>query len=326
MLKLFKPTFENFVENYTGSIKNKFLSAIDGGKTKFVFNGPSGVGKNFLAEALAISRGFSIEKINVYTIEGDEKEGVSEKMADTIKNAAISTSLFGDSKKIVYIEDAEKVLSVDQTIFKKMSSVPGIIIFESVSGDVFKSRYRSALSGYEMIRFYKLNSKTVRSYISRLQALNKLVLDYEVVDELVRNSKGNLSSVISDLNMLLIAGNSSKVYPRYSEDSIFTQLSSVLSGDTGNTNVYFASDMEAKNFEIWLSDKAPLAVKGERLYKFFERLSNADIVLNKIKKQNWGLLRYVQSLLVFGTSLNSSSTPVEITYTAPDWNTYYRAE
>ncbi len=325
MLKTFSSSFENFIENYSGSIKNKLVTALNKGVTKFIFNGPSGSGKNFLAEALSSENGFTLEKINAYTVESDDKEGVSDKLVATIRNSAISTSLFGNAKKVVYVEDAEKVLSLDSTIFKKVAAIPGIIIFESTSGDIFRSKYKSALGGYEIIRLYKLNSRAVRAYILRLMAINKMNLDYKTVDDIVRNSKGNLTSVITDLKMIVLTGKNSRLYPRYSEDSIFTQLTAVFSGDYTNANVYFSSDLEAKNFEIWLADKAPSVVKGDKLYKFFERLSSADIILNKIRKQNWGLMRYVQSLLVFGASVNSPGSQISINYSAPDWNTYYRA-
>ncbi|MCW1294918.1 MAG: AAA family ATPase, partial [Candidatus Parvarchaeum sp.] len=287
MLSLFKPEIKMFVENYSNSISSKVLTAIKSGKSRFIFNGPAGTGKNFLAEAIANELNATFEVINLYELV-DDTQSVSSLMLESIKRTAVSKSLFQQNKKVIYIEDIEKLLSVDPSILQKLNSIASdsIIIFESETGDIFRSKYKRYLSAYEITRFYKLNNRVLKAFALKLVLYNKLKISEGLIDSIVRGAKGNIASVITDLNTIYITNSSHLDTFRNSDDSIFEKITAVFSGKIENTEIYFASDMEAKNFEIWLAEKAPQVLKKEELYHFFESLSSADIVLNKIKKQN----------------------------------------
>ncbi|MCL5101407.1 MAG: AAA family ATPase [Candidatus Parvarchaeota archaeon] len=327
MIKTIAPNLDDFAENYRGSIRNKFTSAINSGKTKFVFSGPSGSGKSFLAEAAAKSMGMSLEKINLYALENIDGNDVSSVMYSLIYNTAKSTSLFDSNKKLIYVEDIEKVLSVDPSILKKLFTVSSaVIVFESRSGDIFKAKNKSYITGYEVIRFYKLNDQVVNNYISKILLINNLKLSAPAVNAIAKNANGSLTNVLTDVETAALVS-SKDIYlpPRNADDSIFEQLNAVFSGDTSLVNTHFSSDLEAKNFEIWIADKAPQVFKGEALYQVFDKLSAVDIILNKIKKQNWSLLKYVQNGLFSGISAMSNGTRSNITYsTAPNWSVYYK--
>ena len=324
MISLFKPEIKMFVENYSNSISGKVLTAIKNGKSRFIFNGPSGTGKNFLAEAIANELKASFEIINLYELT-DDTQSVSSMILDNIKQSAISKSLFQQNKKVLYIEDLEKLLSVDSSIAQKLNSIAGdsIIIFESETGEIFRSKYKRFLSGYETIRFYKLNNRVLKTFAVKLILYNKIKLDDSIIESIVRSAKGNISSIITDLNTLYITNSRHVDAFRNSDDSIFEKITAVFSGKADNVEIYFASDMEAKNFEIWLADKAPQVLKKEELYHFFESLSAADIVLNKIKKQNWSLLKYVRNIMAYSCYGFKISFP-KVDFYAPKWDSYYK--
>jgi DNA polymerase III delta prime subunit len=323
MLSLFKPEIKMFCENYSNSISSKVLSLIKNGKSRIIFNGPAGTGKNFLAEALANSINASFEVINLYEF-SDDSQSVSSAILNNIKSSAVSKSLFQSNRKIIYIEDIEKILSVNPSIIPSITSlaVDSIIIFESESGEIFKSKYKKYISGCEVVRFYKLNNRVVRLFATKLAIYNRLQIDDRTLDIIVNGSKGNLASVITDMNTLSITGSKQIDSFRDSSDSIFDKINAVFSGKVENVDIYFSSDMEAKNFEIWLADKAPQVLKKEALYHFFESLSYSDIVLNKIKKQNWGLLKYTKSIMAYSCYAFSTTTS-KIDFYAPRWDLYY---
>jgi DNA polymerase III delta prime subunit len=323
MFSLFKPEIKMFVENYSNSIPSKVLTAIKNGKYRFVFNGPAGTGKNFLAEAIANELNATFEVINLYELT-DDTQSVSSLMMESIKRAAVSTSLFQQNKKVIYIEDMEKLLSVDPLIAQKLSSIAGdsIIIFESETGEIFRSKYKRYLSAYEITRFYKLNNRVLKTFALKLAIYNKLNINDGLIESIVRGAKGNISSVITDLKTVYITNSTHLDTFRNSDDSIFEKITAVFSGKVENVEIYFASDTEAKNFEIWLAEKAPQVLKKEELYHFFESLSFADIVLNKIKKQNWSLLKYVRNIMVYSCYGFKVSFP-KIDFYAPKWDSYY---
>lgn len=324
MLSLFKPEMRMFVENYSNSISSKALSAVRNGKSRFIFNGPAGTGKNFLAEAIANEINAVFEVINLYEM-SDDTQSVSSFVLESIKRSAVSKSLFQSNRKVIYIEDMEKLLSVDPTIAHKLSAIAGdsIIIFESETGDIFRGKYRRYLSGYEIVRFYKLNNRVLKTFAVKLVLHNRLKMDENLVDSIIRGAKGNISSVITDINTAYITNSINMSVFRNSEDSIFEKINAVFSGKVENVEIYFSSDMEAKNFEIWLADKAPQVFRGENLYHFFESLSAADIVLNKIKKQNWSLLKYVKNVMIYSCYSYKVSFP-KVDFSAPKWDDYYR--
>ncbi|MCL4398601.1 MAG: AAA family ATPase [Candidatus Parvarchaeota archaeon] len=324
MISLFKPEIKMFVENYSNSISAKALSAVKSGKSKFIFNGPAGTGKNFLAEAIANELKAAFEVINLYEL-SDDTQSVSSLILESIKRSAVSKSLFQPDRKVIYIEDMEKLLSVDPSIAQKINSIGGnsIIIFESETGEIFRGKYKKYLSGYEMIRFYKLNNRVLKAFAVKLVLYNKMRINESLIDSIVMGAKGNLSSIITDLDTVSITNAAHMDTFRNSDDSIFDKITSVFAGKVENTEIYFASDMEAKNFEIWLAEKAPQVLKKEELYHFFESLSTADIVLNKIKKQNWALLKYVKNIMVYSCYGFKVSFP-RVDFYAPKWDSYYR--
>ncbi|MCL4376272.1 AAA family ATPase [Candidatus Parvarchaeota archaeon] len=323
MLSLFKPEIKMFVENYSNSIPSKVLTAIKNGKSRFIFNGPAGTGKNFLAEAIANEIGATFEVINLYELV-DDTQSVSSLMLESIKKVAVSKSLFQQNKKVIYIEDIEKLLSVDPSILQKLNSIASdsIIIFESETGDIFRSKYKKYLSAYEITRFYKLNNRVLKVFALKLAVYNKLKVNESLIDSIVMGAKGNIASVITDLNTVCITSSNHLNTFRNSDDSIFEKITAVFSGKIENTEIYFASDTEAKNFEIWLAEKAPQVLKKEELYHFFESIAAADLVLNKIKKQNWSLLKYVKNIMVYSCYGFKTSFP-KIDFYAPRWDLYY---
>ena len=244
---------------------------------------------------------------------------------ESIKRVAVSKSLFQQNKKVIYIEDIEKLLSVDPSILQKLNSIASdsIIIFESETGDIFRSKYKKYLVAYEIIRFYKLNNRVLKVFALKLAVYNKLKVNEGLIDSIVRGAKGNIASVITDLNTIYITNSTHLDTFRNSDDSIFEKITAVFSGKIENTEIYFASDMEAKNFEIWLAEKAPQVLKKEELYHFFESISAADIILNKIKKQNWSLLKYVKDIMAYSCYGFKVSFP-KIDFYAPRWDSYYK--
>ena len=327
MLKEPSAALSDFLENYPGKIKEKFIDLVKKGKNKFIFDGPSGSGKSFFAEAFANTYGMRLETINLYLLDNIDEQDRADLFFSMISKTATSASLFGPAKKVLFIEDIDKLISVSPTILNKLANINNtIIIFESRGGAVFRAKIKPAVRDYEIIRFYRLNDRIVKAFLYKILSFNKLNLADEIINRIVTNSHGNLSSALTDLNLAITVGKNTDLPQRTYEDSIFEQLDLVFFAKDSAVNTRFYSDMEAKNFEIWEADKAPLVFNTRDNYRTFDLLSFADILLMKIKKQNWGLLKYVQALLFSGIGALAGKRPQNITYYAPDWNLYYRID
>jgi DNA polymerase III delta prime subunit len=317
----------SFLENYPGKIKERFIDLVKTGKNKFIFDGPSGSGKSFFASAFANTYGMRLEVINLYLLDNIDEQDQADLFLSMISKTATSTSLFGPAKKVLFIEDIDKLILVSPTVLNKLVDINNtIIIFESREGSVFRAKIKPFVRDYEIIRFYRLNDRVVRAFLYRILSSNKLTLSEEMINKIITNAHGNLSSALTDLNLAIIAGKNMDLPSRIYEDSIFEQLDHVFFVKDGAVNTKFYSDTEAKNFEIWEADKAPLVFNARDNYRAFDLLSFADILLMKIKKQNWGLLKYIQAILFNGIGALAVKKSTSITYYAPDWNLYYRTD
>lgn len=322
-MRLPDETLSNFMENGYGRIKNQFLSAVDGGQRTFVFSGPYGTGKTFLAKAFANDTGLDFKEINLYTLEYGEEEDVSKMFYSYIVQEAVSASLFSRRKKLLYITDIEKLMKVDPSILKRLKNLRNtLIVFESHGGDIFRSDKRQFLSGYTIISFYKISVRVLSPYIRRIASMNGMDANIKKIAEIVSNSDGDVMSAITDLYMYSAVGETELVR-RNPDSNIFSRLNSVLSGSVSGIDTHFSSQQDAKSFEIWMAEKLPFVFNGERLYLSFEYLSSADIILNKIKAQNWALLKYVRYLLFDAIGSLSSGAPYRMDYVGPRWSLYY---
>ncbi|MDP8012932.1 MAG: AAA family ATPase [Nanoarchaeota archaeon] len=317
-----KPSLKNFIENYDHSIRNKFLSYFEKGVNKFIFNGPNGSGKTFLARAFANDYDFSFEDINLYLIAETETESVADRINNLIERMSQNGSLFSSQKKVIFVESAEKALRTSPLIFSKLSKVKNaIIIFESESGDIFRSEYRHFVSDYQIINFYRLNSQVIEDFLIKVCETNKIKISRSLLDKIAINSRGSLSSALTDLETYALIGD---VEPqkRDQEEDIFSTLNRIFSGEGGFSDIFLSTDQAAKIFEIWISDNLPSVFKGKDLYSAYDLLSYIDILIKRIHAQNWELLKYI-SALSFGGISSMAHGKVKLTYRAPDWKLYY---
>lgn len=325
MLTLPDARLDEFMENYPGRIRNEFVSLVQKGENKFVFEGPAGSGKSFLARAFAGSNDMHIQTINLYLLQAVDDTKQSDLIFNTIMNEARSKSLFDSGEKVLFIEDLDKLLSVDPKILDKLRQInSSIMIFESRNGESFRAKARPHLRGYKVMRFYKPNDRIVKAFVHKILALNRAHIAEELIEKIARNARGDLSSVITDIDTALTVGRDVSIVPRDSEDTLFERLDAIFSGNVELINKHFSSDSEAKAFEIWLADKIPSVFSGQSLHAAFDRVATSDILLNKIRKQNWVLLRYIQAVLFDGIAALSAHKPVRITYYAPNWGVYYK--
>lgn len=322
-MQLPKETLSNFVENSYGRIKSQFISAIERGKKRFIFSGAYGTGKTFLAKAFANDSGLDFKETNLYTLEYGDEDDVSKVFYSYITQEAVSTSLFSQKKKLLYITDIEKLMKVNPSILKRIKDISDtVIVFESHGSDIFRADSRQFISDYIIINFYKINAKNVDLYLRKVAAMNSINISGAKLAEIAANSDGNIMSAITDLEFYYTTGGVIPIH-RNPDSNIFARLNSIFSGNVSSVDTYLSSQQEVKVFEIWLAEKIPLVFEGHSLYMAFEYLSFSDLLLNKIKAQNWVFLKYIRFLLFDAIGSLSNGMPARVDYSGPKWNLYY---
>lgn len=321
-METLKKTLQNFVENWDHNIRNEFLSEIKRGSTKFIFNGPNGSGKNFLAESFANDYNLEFNLINLYTIDNPENLLLSDIILNRIHTLSSMNSLFSSQRKLIYIEGTEKLLRTSPIVFSKLNDIKQtIIIFESESGDIFRSEYKRYLTEFRIINFYRLNENIIFDYIKNLSMKNSIKIDESTIKNIAKSANGNLMSAITDLETYEKFQALSS--DRNQEEDIFSTLNKILSGKSSFTYRFLTSDQDSKLLETWLADNLPIVSKGEKLLEGMDILSFTDILIRKINAQNWDLLKYISALL-FGGISSLFNQNVGIRYHAPNWKNYLR--
>ncbi len=257
--------------------------------SKFIFSGPSGVGKTFLAKCIANKLGYSFVSIDLLLLTFQN----SDQLFNFIARTSLSKNLQGQAN-LLLITNSEKLLDINPSLFLKIKDLPGIIIFETNSDFPFLSKYKRYVENYVIVKFNKLPYSALKRIMSILIKLNNVYVPQDVQESIINNAHGNAQSLINDLKSFLLT-HSYVFSERNSEDSLFMSIKNLLSGR--QSNVFLASEDEIKVFLMWLAEEVPLNLNKEKLKLAFDILSQSDIFLNKIQKQNWFLLKYINSLI-----------------------------
>lgn len=281
-------------------ILNKVLPYLSN-NSKFIFVGPSGVGKTFLAKCLAKKLNMNFTSIDAYLMNFENTDDVLKSFSRTL----ISTNLTG-TRNLLHVSNADRLFDYSPIIFLRSKDLPGIIIFETNSDFPFFSKNKRYIEGYNVVRFYKLTFFQLRKILANLEKLNNVYLPESIRTKIINNSHGNAFSLINDFKSFLIT--KSYVFEeRNSEDSLFESIRNLLSGK--ELNYFLSSPDEIKNFLIWLNEEVPLNMKGDALKLAFEVISYSDILLRRIQLQNWFLLKYVNSLINSIATIMPSPNP-----------------
>jgi DNA polymerase III delta prime subunit len=257
--------------------------------TKFIFSGPSGSGKTFLAKCLANKLNYAFVSIDLLLVPFQ----TADQLYGFIARTATSKNLQGQ-ENLLLITSAEKLLDINLSLFQRIKELPGLIILETNSEFPFLSKYKRYIEGYVVIKFNKLPYAVLKRILNYLIRLNNVYIPIDVQENLINNAHGNAQSLINDFKSFLTTH--SRIFAeRNSEDSIFITIRNLLSGR--GSNVFFSSEDEIKVFLMWLAEEVPLNLSGDKLRLAMEIISYSDLLLNMIKKQNWFLLKYINTLI-----------------------------
>lgn len=285
------------------------------GKTQkpLLISGPTGIGKTAVVIALVNEYGWEILELNASNLRN------ADKINRIAGNAAISRTFSGKLRLILF-DEVDGMYRSDRggsgAVYKilKQAECPVIL----TANNVWDSKLSSIRNFCNRIDMKRVHYATIANYLAEIASKEKVDVEKEVLMSIARNCSGDVRSAINDLQLL--AQGIEKISERDLEvlgerdrkGNIFNTVRTILkTRDFDKSRNSLRNLNESPDFVLkWIDENVPKEYKRpEDLYKAYERISRADVFLGRVmKRQDYGLWRYVSILMSSGVSLSKEKT------------------
>ncbi len=280
------------------------------GKKAVLLYGPPGTGKTSAAYALAGDLNYDIIELNA---SDTRTRGIIDRI---VGSASTSGTLSPGKGKIITLDEVDGIHRRSDygglNALKKWvnaSHHPLVLI----ANDPW-SLPREFRALCEMLEFRKIDQRTVLKILKNVCTKEGIETKEQVLKIIATNSGGDLRSAINDLQSLtegkdkLSVKDLDALKMRDSKIRIFDTLRMIFkttSIDRAREAV-FDSEEDQDTIMKWMVENLPLEYEDpEDLKAAFDCISRADVFRGRIlKRQDWGLLKYVTDLMSAGVALS----------------------
>lgn len=288
----------------------EFLLGYDKFRKAMIIYGPTGVGKTCSVYAIANELGFDIVQLT--------SEDFRDK--DTIKavigNAVTTASLFG-KKKMVLIDELESFGEHDHGGLSELAEIIKMSRFPvlMVALDIWDQRFRTLRTKCELVEFKKLPATLIINQLLSIAKKEKISIDKNVIDFIVKNSNGDLRAALNDLDVFCREDATKEdvdmLGERNSSKDIFTAVQTIFkSEDMGKViSALDDVDMDFDTASLWVSENIPNEYKTpEEISKAYDAMSRSDVFMGRInKRQYYGFFYYANLLATAGVSVSKKA-------------------
>jgi replication factor C large subunit len=286
-------------------------------KKAVLFYGPPGVGKTALANAAANEYGFKIIEMNA-------SDTRTEKAINKIAQPATSftgldTFATGGKGNLLFLDEVDGVTGREDrggigAIVKivEASRIPVIM----AANDPDLQKIRPLKKVCVLIRFHQVRIPLIIETLRRICRMEHVEAEFEALERIAQNSKGDVRSAINDLQSLSEVG---KVLTL--QDTMVLSARNKNIGMEETLRRFFAvkSLTEAENllrhssvdhdeFLMSVSDNLPRRyLELAELAEAYELVSRADMFRGRVGTENWHLLRYFYNSLAEAAAISPES-------------------
>ena len=290
--------------------KNSFLEWLKNKrrtKKAVLLYGPPGIGKTALVNAAARELGFTIIEMNASDTRSEKainavaKPATSYVALDAFSAPSKGNMLFLDEVDgIAGNEDRGGVGAIIKIV--EESRVPVIM----AANDPDLDKLRPLKKVCMLVRFHQLRIPLLIALLQKICLLEHVKAEFEAVEHIAQNSRGDVRSAINDLQSLsesthkLTLQDTMVLSSRNKDISMDETLRGFFSAKTiaEASNLLFRSGVDYDEFLMSVSDNLPKRYpEPDRLAKAYDFVSQADMFRGRIGTENWHLLKYFYNSL-----------------------------
>ena len=286
-------------------------------KKAVLFYGPPGVGKTALANAAANEFGFRIIEMNA-------SDTRTEKAINKIAQPATSftgldTFATGSKGNLLFLDEVDGVAGREDrggigAIVKivEASRVPVIM----AANDPDLQKIRPLKKVCVLIRFHPVRIPLIIETLRRICRMEHVEAEFEALERIAQNSKGDVRSAINDLQSLSEAGkvltlqDTMMLRARNKNISMEETLRGFFSVKSlaEAENLLRRSSVDYDDFLMSVSDNLPRRyLELSELAEAYDFVSRADMFRGRIGVEHWHLLRYFYNFLAEAAAVSPES-------------------
>ena len=271
-------------------------------KKAVLLYGPPGVGKTALVNAASKEYGFTIIEMNASDTRSEKavnaiaKPATSYLALDTFTAESKGNLLFLDEVDgIAGNEDRGGVSAIIEIVEK--ARVPVVMAANDPNIDKLRPLKKVCL----LVRFQQIRLPLIISLLQKICLLEYAKADFEALEHIAQNSKGDVRSAINDLqsvseeNHILTLQDTMSLTSRNKDISMDETLRGFFSAKSVEeaSSLLFRSSVEYDEFIMSVSDNLPRRYTNpDELAVAYNFVSKADVFRGRIGTEHWHLLKY----------------------------------
>ncbi len=271
-------------------------------KKAVLLYGPPGVGKTALVNAAAKEFGFTIIEMNASDTRSEKS--VNEIAKPATSYLALDTFTAGSKGNILFLDEVDGIAGNEDrggvgAIIKivEESRVPVAMAANDPDIDKLRPLKKVCL----LVRFHQIRLPLIIALLQKICLLEHVKADFEALEHIAQNSKGDVRSAINDLqslteeNHVLTLQDTMTLSSRNKDISMDETLRGYFSAKSIEevSSLLFRASVEYDEFIMSVSDNLPRRYTNpDELAIAYDYVSKADLFRGRIGTEHWHLLKY----------------------------------
>ena len=275
--------------------------------------GPPGTGKTTMAHLAAREFADSVE------LNASDKRSYNI-LLRTIGEASATSSLFNQGLKLIILDEVDGIHGTDdrggvRAISKVIKEGHHPLIM--MANDPYSKRLKSLKTKSKVVKINKVHTNSILALLKRICIKEGVDFDEHVLRTLAKQSKGDLRSAITDLEIIARGKESTTsadlelLSKKDDIHNIFDSVRTVLKSKNPK-RIKDAMRVEADPAFILelITENVPREYeKKEEIEDAYEMISQADIYLGRaFQTRNYGYWKYTYDLMSLGVALSKDET------------------
>ena len=271
-------------------------------KKAVLLYGPPGVGKTALANAAAKEFGFTIIEMNASDTRSEK--AINRVAGPATSFVALDTFSAESKGNLLFLDEVDGIAGNEDrggvsAILKIVedSLVPVIMAANDPDLDKLRPLKKVCL----LIRFQQIRIPLIIALLQKICLLEHVKAEFEALERIAQNSRGDVRSVINDLqslseeNRVLTLQDTMALSSRNKDFSMDETLRGFFSAKSiaEASSLLFRSSVDYDEFIMSVSDNLPRRYTDpDELAAAYDYVSQADVFRGRVGTENWHLLKY----------------------------------